>query len=312
MHESLNASGRKVLIIGASGFVGRHMFGLLGPERAIGTYHDEPVDGGLLFDVRHAGLADVIEDPAAISHAFVLFGDTHPDSCMKRPENSRAVNVVGTKRVVDQLNAWGIPLTFTSSESVFDGRRGNYTEDDAPNPIMLYGQQKLDLEKHLAAIGGGYTVMRLGKVYGATPFADKLFSGWIKAMAASETIRCAGDQVFSPIHVSDVVAGLLLAAEKRATGLFHLCGTKAFSRIELLRMTVAEVEKHIPVTSEIIECSIDDFDLLEPRPKNVSMIPAKVVKATGLAIKPIEPICRDMVDGYFADSRAGLAGTAAR
>ena len=127
------------------------------------------------------------------------------------------------------------------------------------------------------------------------------------SFSSSETIRCAADQVFSPIHVSDVVAGLLLAAEKKATGLFHLCGTGAFSRIALLRMTVAEVARHIPVTSEIVECSIDDFNLLEPRPKNVSMIPAKVMKATGLAIKPIEPICRDMVDGYFAGAAGGSA-----
>lgn len=306
MFERLFENNKKVLIIGASGFVGGYMLDLLGNDRAVGTYHDEPTSGGVMFDVRTMALAEAIDDPSLFSHAFVLFGDTHPDSCQLDPDNSHAINVAGAIHVIDQLNEWGIPFSFTSSESVFDGKQGNYSEDDTAAPIMLYGEQKLAIEDYLAKNGGTYTITRLGKVIGSDPHTDKLYSGWIKAMEQGDTIRCAIDQTFSPIHVSDVVDGLLRAADQKAYGLYHLCGEQGHSRLQLLQMTCNAFKNHKDVSSIIEECSIDNFDLLEPRPKDVSMSPAKLVLATGLQIKNMEDVTKAVVDSYFSGNPAAI------
>ncbi len=306
MFERLFENNKKVLIVGASGFVGGYMLDLLGEERAVGTYHDAPVPGGVMFDVRTMSLAESIKDPSLFSHAFVLFGDTHPDSCQRDPENAHAINVTGAIHVIDQLSAWGIPFSFTSSESVFDGEKGNYREDDVARPIMLYGDQKLAIEKYLALKDCPYTITRLGKVIGSDPRTDKLYAGWIKAMDEGTTIRCAVDQTFSPIHVSDVVDGLLRAAEQKVYGLFHLCGAKGYSRLQLLHLTYNAFKKHKDVSSVIEECSIDDFDLLEPRPKDVSMSPAKLVAATGLKLKSMEAVTDAVVESYFSGKPANI------
>lgn len=293
---------KKILILGASGFVGGHMFHELGPERAIAAVYKSVVANSLYFDVLTMNLADVIEDPAEIGHAMVFFGETHPDVCAADPDSSQRLNVDCTKRVVDQLHEWGIPLTFTSSEFVFDGSHGCNVESDPVNPINLYGRQKLEIEQHLESIGGEWTVMRLGKVFGSDGANAKLFNGWIDAVEANAPVRIASDQIFSPIHVNDVVNGCWSAAQKGARGLYHLCSTRPYSRLELFEMLVDELRNYRDVEVELETCSIDDFNLPEPRPKDCSMLPDKVVAAIGLEITPIETICREIVGSHFGNS----------
>jgi dTDP-4-dehydrorhamnose reductase len=292
---------KKILILGASGFIGGHMFRQLGPDRAIAAVYKSAVENSVYFDVLKMELADVIDDPATIGHAMVFFGETHPDACAANPEWSQRLNVDCTKQVIDQLIEWGVPLTFTSSEFVFDGGRGRNVESDPVNPINLYGRQKLEIERYLDAVGGEWTVMRLGKVFGSDRANAKLFAGWIDAVEAGTPVRIASDQIFSPIHVRDVVDGCLLAARKSARGLYHLCGSRPYSRLELFEMLVAEIGNYREVDIEVDICSIEDFDLPEPRPKDCSMLPDKMIAAIGLEITPIETICRKIVRNHYGD-----------
>ena len=291
----------KVLILGACGFVGSHMYRKLGPERAVACWFHNEIPEGVRFDALTQDLAEVLS-PEGIAHAMVYYGDTMPDSCAKNPALSQALNVDSTKRVIDRLVSWGIPFTFTSSESVFDGSSGPNDEMALANPIMLYGRQKLEIEHFLTQNhpDAAWTVMRLGKVFGATAVNEKLFTGWIDAIENNRKIRIATDQVFSPIFVDDVVDACLLAAERGLRGLYHLCGSRPYSRYELLQMLITEVKRYRPVTVEIEECSIDDFALIEPRPKNCSMRVDKLVAATGITITPTETVCRRIVDDYFS------------
>ena len=292
----------KILILGASGFVGGHMFERLGPGRAIAATYSSELENSVHFDVFTMSLADIISDPASVSHAMVFFGETHPDACVADRAHSQRLNVDCTKQVIDQLTQWRIPLTFTSSEFVFDGRNGRNVEDSPANPINLYGRQKLEIEAYLQGSDADWTVMRLGKVYAADGANAKLFTGWIEDIEAARKIRVASDQVVSPILVNDVVSGCLLAAEKKVRGLFHLCGTKPHGRDMLLEMLIEEMRKYRPVDVVVEKCSIDDFNLPEPRPKDCSMLPDKLVAATGLKITAVEDVCRETVRQHFEGS----------
>jgi dTDP-4-dehydrorhamnose reductase len=118
-------------------------------------------------------------------------------SCAQDPDRSHAVNVESTQRVIDQLQEWLVPFTFMSSGSVFDGTRPNSSEADPANPIMLYGQQKLDIEHYLEKSEKPFSIARLGKVFGSTSANEKLFTGWISPVENGDTvIRCATGQVF--------------------------------------------------------------------------------------------------------------------
>ncbi len=290
----------RILIIGACGFVGSRMYRILGHSRAIATRYigDEP--NAIYFDALKMDLADAIATPEDISHVMVFYGETHPDVCAADPELSEALNVESTKRVIERLNEWGLPFTFTSSEFVFDGSRGRNRETDPANPINLYGRQKLAIERHLTDVGGRWTIMRLGKVFAANGMNAKLFTGWIDEIESGSVIRVADDQVFSPILVDDVVNGCLSAAEQGVDGLFHLCGLRPCSRLELFELLVDAIRVHRDVKPNVEICSLDDFNLPEPRPKDCSMLPDKIISATGLRITPIEDVCHKIVSEYYS------------
>ncbi len=293
---------KKILVLGACGFVGRRMVERLGPDAVLGTYFRQPRADGLYFDALTQDLGAIIPDRRAIRHAMIFYGDTHPDSCASDPARSHALNVESTARVIDRLVDWDIPFTFTSSESVFDGSRHLSTERDIANPIMLYGRQKLLIEHYLATVhpAARWTVMRLGKVYGDSADNDKLFTGWIAAVLAGRLIRIATDQIFSPVFVDDVVGACVAAADRGLTGLYHLCGPRAYARDELLRMLLDELGRHRTIDPRVEPCSIDDFNLPEPRPKDVSMRPDKLVQALGFTLTPAEDICRKVVLNYLS------------
>ena len=299
---------KKLLILGASGFIGRHMIQRLDSEAVIATHFSASLTGGVRFDAISEDLSAIVR-PDDIWHCMILNADSHPDSCARDAERSNSLNVESTKRVISQLSDWDIPFTFASSEMVFDGTLHEATETTQPNPIMLYGRQKLAIEQFLMQDypDAPWTIMRLGKVFGSAAQNEKLFAGWIDAIERGERIRIAEDQIFSPIYVEDIVSACLTAADVGLRGLYHLCGDTAYSRIDLLYMTIKSIRRYRPVEPVIETCSIDDFNLLEPRPKDVSMRPDKIVKAIGITITPTPQICDMIVDQYY--QRRGASET---
>ena len=120
----------RYLILGASGFIGAHLYAALGPARAVATYHKTPVPGALHFDATRMRLRDsILGGTHNFTHAFLLHGVTNIDQCARDPDLAYAVNVTGHKRVIDDLLAAHIVPVFASSDAVFDGTHGLWTED---------------------------------------------------------------------------------------------------------------------------------------------------------------------------------------
>lgn len=283
---------RKVLVLGASSFVGRHLLARLDPTQTIATYNRKAIPNAIRFDSVSMPLASIIPDPAALRSTVILLGDTQPDSCVADRTLSQAVNVDGLKRVVDTLAGWNIPIIFTSSEFVFDGRKGNYIEGDSPSPILLYGRQKLEMERYLESTTTDFAILRLAKVYGETPGDGTLFSSWLPSLLKQGAIPAARDQFFSPIFVEDVVDAVLTIMKKDVRGLYHAAGPVGASRVELLNLLREEVSKRRDVAADIVPCSIHDFNLPERRPENVTMRPDKLVADTGLILRHPAETCR--------------------
>ena len=288
----------KLLILGGSSFVGRHLFKRLGPGRAIATFNKTPITGGVRFDSLSMRLADIIDDPGDVTEAVILLGDTNPDSCAADPVVSNALNVDSTKRVLDDLAELEIRPIFTSSEFVFDGEKGDYVETDPTEPIMLYGLQKLEIERYLEATATNYCVLRLAKVYGEDLGDGTLLTGFLNTIERETSLRCASDQRFSPVYVGDVCDTILRAAEAGLSGTFHVAGPQGLSRLECLNMIVAALGEHRPVELEIEPCSIHDFALPVPRPLDVSMRPDKLVAATGLELRHLAESCAHVASAY--------------
>ncbi len=284
------------MVLGGSSFVGRHLLARLAPEQYSATYSAHPIPGAVKFDCTVMRLEAAVGDLSCYDQALLLLGDTQPDSCVRDPERSQAINVDGIKAVIDDLLAAGVRPVFISSEFVFDGQKGQYSETDSPNPILLYGAQKLAIEHYLAAVTENHAVLRLAKVYGGEVGDGTLFTNWLSAIERGGQHKCASDQRFSPIHVDDVVDALLKAAASRIRGVFHLGGPEGLSRMECLQTLLAQVRRLRPVELETVPCRINDFEFPEMRPVDVSMRIDKLAVEISFSPRRVEDFCHHLTD----------------
>ena len=289
------AHGKKILILGASGFIGRALSERLGNEQCMCTYNSgKKLVNGIHFNILADSIANI--DTSAVSHAVVLFGVTNPDHCASNRELSDAVNICGVKRVLDELGERQIPFIFTSSEVVFDGLKGDYVEGDQPNPILSYGIQKRIVEEYIAEKWPLATSIRIAKVYGTRPGDKSLLDGWFQQALLGGELRCAADFISSAVHIDDVVNSILTICSNRLYGTYHVGGPRGISRYDLfLSLLDAIQKKHRVPSTRVVPCSIDDFVTVEKRPKNVSFVTKKLVRDTGIVLRPFEDGCQEYV-----------------
>lgn len=289
-------SSGKILLLGASGYIGRQFFAALGPEQAIATYCQSRLEGGVPFDVRQADVSELLDRNPGITHAVLLLAETDLKVCLQQPQDSEAVNVTGIGRVIDVLHQRGILPIFTSTDLVFDGIRGNYSEEDAPNPIIAYGRHKLAVERYLQMSGGPYLILRLSKVCGFERAERNLLTQWLDAIRSGTLeFPCATDERFSPILADDVIRAVRIAIQQGLSGLYHVAGREALSRYELMELLVRQLPVATRARIRIRPCSIRDFSFAEPRPLDTSLRPDRFLAASGLDFSPMRDVCAEVV-----------------
>lgn len=294
------AQPRRYLLLGGSSFVGRHLFrARRDGDTILATYRANPQPGMVAFDSCAASIDELLALSGPVEHAVILLGDTQPDSCIADPERSRALNVDSIVRLIDRLCALGIRPVFASSEFVFDGAKGDYAETDAAEPILLYGAQKLEVERYLECRTDDFTILRLAKIYGLESGDGTLFTGMLDMVTSKSEAPCAADQRFSPVWVGDVIAAILTAMDRRLPGTYHVAGPVGMSRLELLNVLLREAGKYRRIDFAPKPCSIHDFDLPEKRPLDVSMRPDKLARAGSLNFMHPAEACRKICESAF-------------
>lgn len=295
---------RKFLIVGGSGFVGRHLAAALQPGGGVATACSRPLPGTIRFDAVRDEIGPVLRAYPGISHAVLLHGITNQDRCARDPAGTGVVNVDAMKRLVRDLVAAKIHPIYVSSDAVFDGSRGGWTEDDQTCPNTVYGAQKADMEAFMARLDAPWTVVRFSKVVSPDPGTHSLFGEWLEAIWQRRPIRAARDQIFSPALVDDVVHAIISLADRGHGGLYNLCGPRGLSRLELLEIFIDELSRHMPVDSDVVACSLHDFEFAEKRPLNSSLSPLKLYRTLGAEFRDMVEVCRSVAQAA-ADGQRG-------
>jgi len=277
-----------ILVLGASSYIGRHYLKAEGAN-AIGTHMNNPVPGTVFYDATCMRLSDILPKDLKVSHAVIFYAVTEIDPCKAAPERSYEINIRSTKSIIDDLVQNNIKPVFISSEYVFDGIKGNYTEDDKASPTTVYGAQKLEIEKYLAQYCQDYAILRLAKVLGTDPEDGTILSNWLKQIRKSEEIYCADDQIFSPIHVDDVVAITSALVNLNASDIFHVSNVESCSRWGMLKTLLDSLE----VDARVVKCRLGDLDFLDNRPLDLSMNPKKVIETTGITPRTVRSCCEE-------------------
>jgi len=271
---------KRIFVVGGSGYIGRQ-FGVTIPKTYfVRTYCKTSIEGGVHFDLTTNSLSDVMLNPKEFSHVLIMAGMVQFNEIRKDPVKARTINVDYIKKLVDDIARIGLVPVFVSSESVFDGNTGSYTEEDNPNPIFEYGRHKYEIEKYIQEITSDYLIIRLAKVFDSNLNNVSLVSSWVKQLSNNSNIICANDHIFSPIHIEDMVISIEKLITMHAHGIFHVCGTNSYSRIQMLQYVINSYNRFRTYTGYVEGRSLHSFEGVDDIPLNTTMIPAKTIETT--------------------------------
>jgi dTDP-4-dehydrorhamnose reductase len=152
---------------------------------------------------------------------------------------------------------------------VFDGNRGNYSEDDAPEPISYYGYSKRMAEEDVLHAYPDALVVRVALLYGFPVSGGNSFSSEIfRHLRAGNRIKVFVDQFRCPIWAGNAAAAIVELATKSIRGVLHLAGSERLSRAEFARELARQMDADAQLLEEV---SMQTAKWLAPRPKDVSL-----------------------------------------
>lgn len=268
---------KRILVVGASGLLGSKIIRFAKNFEVVGTYYSHP------FEIKNTKLIQLdMKDPKKTKNAIedispscvVLTSTmTDVDQCERDPKEAYATNVLGAKNVALACKERGAKLIYVSTDYVFDGKKGNYSEEDLPHPISVYGKTKLEAEEAIT-ICRDWTIARVSVLYGLNTTTGKSnFITWIiQKLKNNQEITLFTDQIVSPTFADNAAEVILKMIEDKICGLYHIAGKSAYDRytIGLKTADVFGLESNLihPIVTE-------DLALPAERPKNSSLSIAK-------------------------------------
>jgi dTDP-4-dehydrorhamnose reductase len=231
---------RRLLITGATGFVGSHLaYRARHHWRVYGTFYSHknppPWIEAIRFDLTKDNPSLLLNtiNPDRVVHAAAI---ARTEACHRDPETAHQVNVKGSERLATACATRKIPFIFLSTDMVFDGTNPPYSESSFPNPQTHYGQTKLAAEEAIQAKLPTATIVRSNLVYGhglgwSTSFSDYILS----TLKKDGKVVLFEDQYRSPISVRNLSDALLEIVENPLKKLIHLSGPDRISRLDFGR-----------------------------------------------------------------------------
>lgn len=286
---------RRLLITGAGGFLGWSLCRELARSwEVVGTVRSAPVD---LSSVRSVALD--LTDPARLRQVFrevrpqgVIHAAaaSRPDYCQLHPSDSARINVDVPILLAGLCADAGIPLVFTSSDLVFDGRNPPYREEDPVSPVSIYGEQKVKAEAEILKRWPSAAVCRMALMFGdGGPGGESFLQPMVRSMRGGRALKLFVDEVRTPVSGRDAAIGLGLALE-RASGLLHLGGAERISRYDLGRL-IADVFGFGEAV--LIPSRQDEVSTPAPRPPDVSLDSSRA-RRLGFHPKRLHEALRDL------------------
>ncbi|MGK0638027.1 SDR family oxidoreductase [Schleiferia thermophila] len=215
--------------------------------------------------------------PEIIIHTAAM---TNVDACEQDPEGCRRLNVDAVQYLTDECRAYDIHLVHISTDFIFDGTNGLLSEEAIPNPLSIYGKSKLDSEQIVISSGISASILRTILVYGYAPGLSRTnIVLWAKgALEKGQPIKVVNDQFRTPTLAEDLAEACLLAAEKKAKGIFHISGIDYMSIVEI----VYAVADFWSLDASIVT-PVDSVTLGQPanRPPRTGFIIEKARKVLG-------------------------------
>jgi dTDP-4-dehydrorhamnose reductase len=207
---------------------------------------------------------------------------TNVDKSETEKETAWKINVNGVENIA--FYSWTIDahLIHISTDYIFDGKSGPYSENDKPDPVGYYGRTKLASENSIHISGTKNTIIRTNILYGPAKYGRPDFVKWVvNSLRDNKVIRIVTDQIGNPTYIDDLVASINKIIELKKEGVYNIGGREMISRYDF----TLRIADYFGLDKSLIEKIITkDLNQPAPRPLKSGLITLKA--ETELEYKP--------------------------
>ena len=274
---------KTLLITGAYGQLGDACVKFLKNNYNITLSGVSPSDGGVHLDIRSKSsikkvLSDI--DPDVILNLAALTG---VDGCELDPQQAKDINFSGVKNLCRDFSGHFIQI---STDYVFDGKSGPYSEEDEPNPKSVYGKTKLFADNWLLDNYSKSTIIRTNILYSYTKRTKASFLKWVvDSLNDNQNIKVVNDQWNNPTWTESLSSVISKIIDNLAFDLYHYGDRDILNRFDfsILISKVFNLD-----SSLIMPISSDELNQIAPRPRKSGLITKKIESELGIIPKSVE------------------------
>lgn len=164
---------------------------------------------------------------------------TNVDGAESESEAAFRLNETAPRAMAEAAQHTQLPFIHISTDQVFDGtKHGAYTEEDAPNPINLYGRSKHAGEIAVRENNPDALILRVSWVWG--PSGDNFVKKVLQWASTRDELSIVSDQSGRPTYSPALANALmdLAAMPNRPKGLLNYAGGDAMMRSEQARVVL--------------------------------------------------------------------------
>ena len=213
------------------------------------------------------------------------------DFCEDNIQEARKIIVDTTKNMLDACGK-NIKLVFLSSDYIFDGKNGPYSENDIPNATNNYGSLKLEGEKLVLNSNPQNLVVRTTILYGWHTSRKPNYALWtIDQLRKGNRISVVTDQYGTPTLANDLADAILKLLESKKNGIYHVVGRDLINRFDFTK----KIAKVFQLDSSLVlPITSDQFDQKASRGKKLGLRTDKIQKELKIKLSGVDEGLRRM------------------
>lgn len=278
-------STSKVLVIGASGFVGKAIYKSLSKRHKVfGTYFENRKPGLVKLDIRDKKSVGKIFEKSKPDIVILPAAETNVDLCEIKKRLTYGINVAGTRNIAEPCRKANAKLVYFSTDYIFDGKKGPYKEASIPNPASEYGRQKLKCEQLIRKSLREYIIIRTTVVFGYDPESKNFVMQLARDLKNKVPRKVPVDQYSHPAYIKDLADACAELIEKGRNGIYNVVGDDYLNRYEfaLLVCKVFKLDKSL-----LIPAKTKDIGQRAKRPLKGGLLNDKIKKDIKMKFRPI-------------------------